>query len=366
MRISFVLPEFQTRPSGGFKVVYEYARRLCARGHEVTVVHPRRALAEPRVAGLARGAWFRLRVRPPVEPLEIPWFPLPDEVRRRWVARIDERSVPDGDAVVATAWVTAGPVAALASSKGAKLYLIQHHEVWDGPADQVDATWRLPMHKVVIARWLMDLGVGMGEAGRLSYVPNGLDLDHMRVLRDPARRAPESVAMLWHPAPWKGAAEGVRVLEATRERVPGLRARLFGATPRPTGLPAWIGYDENPDPERLVALYNEAATFLHTSHSEGWGLPASEAMACGSALVAAANGGVLDYAEDERTALLAPVGDVTGLTERLVRLCCDPARRIELARAGREAISAYTWERALDGFEGALAQATRAARAAAA
>ena len=56
---------------------------------------------------------------------------------------------------MATWWETAEWVARYPASKGAKAYFIQHHEVHEGlPADRVNATWRLPMHKIVIANWL--------------------------------------------------------------------------------------------------------------------------------------------------------------------------------------------------------------------
>jgi len=42
MRITFLMPGYMWTPSGGYRVIYEYANRLVDRGHHVTVVHPRR------------------------------------------------------------------------------------------------------------------------------------------------------------------------------------------------------------------------------------------------------------------------------------------------------------------------------------
>ena len=41
-RVTFVLPGHGKNPIGGYKVAYEYANHLQARGHEVTVIHPTR------------------------------------------------------------------------------------------------------------------------------------------------------------------------------------------------------------------------------------------------------------------------------------------------------------------------------------
>lgn len=38
MRITFCLPEISTVPTGGYKIIFEYANRLSERGHEITLV----------------------------------------------------------------------------------------------------------------------------------------------------------------------------------------------------------------------------------------------------------------------------------------------------------------------------------------
>ena len=68
----------------------------------------------------------------------------------------------------ATAWQTAEYVAEYAAAKGAKFYLIQHHEVFGGTQQRleprVNATWHLPLRKVVISQWLAEFGDEMGPA----------------------------------------------------------------------------------------------------------------------------------------------------------------------------------------------------------
>lgn len=39
MRINFILPFFLKKAGGGSKIMYEYARRLSERGHEVVIYH---------------------------------------------------------------------------------------------------------------------------------------------------------------------------------------------------------------------------------------------------------------------------------------------------------------------------------------
>lgn len=354
MRIGFLLPRFSLTPIGGFKVVYEYGARLAARGHQVELIHTR------RLEGAAGGAAQNL-LWPVAKRRELSrgfWFPDWAPAHMRFAAHIDRVLAEPRDALVATGWRTAAPVAAAAGARRT-YYLIQHHEIWDGPADAVNDTWRLPLHKIVIARWLAEVGRELGVGDAISYIPNGLDFQRFRLLTPPAARDPHHVGMLYHPAAWKGAPEGLAALAAARAAVPDLTATLFG-TVEAAALPPlfpWVRYERLPTPPALEALYNRCAIFLHPSHAEGWPLPPAEAMSAGAALVAFANGGVSDYAADGETALLASVGDVPALAGRLVRLCRDSAERIRLAEAGRLAIQRYTWERAVNAMEAALAEA---------
>lgn len=38
MNICFVLPQVSRQPSGGYKIVFEYANRFIQKGHEVSIV----------------------------------------------------------------------------------------------------------------------------------------------------------------------------------------------------------------------------------------------------------------------------------------------------------------------------------------
>lgn len=361
MRVTFVLPSFSTKPIGGVRVAYQYANGLVRRGHEATVVHaaflePWQYLGrlsisrEPKV--LARGLVDLVRSRP----TGVGWQEIDPRVGLRYVPTLRAAHLPDADVVVATAWRTAESVARYPAAKGRKHYLIQHYEVWDGPAHRVDATWRSPMRKIVIAEWLyrhgLELGVPPEDMFRL---PNpGIDPEVFRVTKPIAGRRTR-VAMLWSPAPVKGGADGIAALELARREVAGLEAVLFGVRPRPAGLPGWIDYVHDPAPDRLVEdVYNTSSIYLCPSWSEGWHLPPAEAMACGCALVSTHIDGVGDYAYEGRTAVLAPVRDSGALAANIVALCRDEDQRVRLALAGNEFIGASTVERSLDAFEHCL------------
>lgn len=349
MRIVFLLPGRSPRPAGGFKVVYEHANRLAARGHRVAVVHPWSCAAPASRAERWRGRLWVARNARRREWI-VPWFDLDVRVELPLVAHPDAGRLPAADALIATAWQTAPWVAAAAGGPTRGFYFVQGYETWDD-AETVRATWRLPLRKIVISRWLEELAAEMGEGGRTSRVPNGVDLEAFGVDVPPAERPLRVGALL---SPHKGE-ETVAVLAAARERLPELEAATFGATDPPGGLPGWVRHERLPDGPTLRRFYNSCAIFLQASRQEGWGLPGSEAMACGCALVTYDNGGSREYASDGESAVVVAEHEPARLTEAIVALAADRERRLALAGRGRERVAELTWERAVTAMERVLA-----------
>jgi glycosyltransferase involved in cell wall biosynthesis len=351
LRITFVLPQLRLRPIGGFRVIYEYASHLASRGHRVSLVHPMRlphaAVLDPFIR---RSEWkerfARLR-----DPAVIPWWDFTEEIDISIVKRLTVDVLPDADVVFATSWRTAQCVNAAALTKGEKFYFIQHYEIWDGPQRAVDATWQLPMQKVVISKWLADIASTMHESSRTTYIPNGMNFDQFALVTPYATRDPHRVGMLTNSKEWKGTPDGIAALEQVRLAIPDLRVTLFGTGERPREAPEWMEYRMNVKGDDLRDLYNGLAVFLHPSWEEGWPLPPAEAMACGCAVVAADNPGVLDYITNEQMAIVAPRRDPTALASALIRVLSDRSLRESVAAAGHQAIQQYTWQRATDSLE---------------
>jgi len=348
---------FLESPSGGFKVVYEYANRLQRRGHKVTLVHPRNISPSTGLIDLVKQhLWApRLRWRHRGEP--IPWFPLDRSVKVELVADLRERFIPDGEVIIATAFQTAAAVASCGRRKGQRFHLIQSFESWMGAEEAVRESWRLPLRKIVVSGWLEQIAREIGVEDQTTRIPIGLDFTHFRVTQPIEDRWPARIGMLAHPLPIKGTSDGFTALEIVRRQHPEIEAVVFG-TEQPgwrlesgSSWPDWISYQQQPAPAELVALYNSCQIFLHPSRLEGWGLPGAEAMACGCALVAARNQGIEEFAVDEVNALLAPVESPSILAEKVLRLLGDGPLRRRLAREGARHIQRFDWERSVTQFE---------------
>ena len=261
--------------------------------------------------------------------------------------------MPRADAYIATWWSTAERLAALQTLPGRKLYLIQHLETWAAPEDDVMATWKAPLEKIVIARWLQQIAFDLGEA--CHYIPNGLDFARFGCDVPPESRNPRQLAMMYNDrVSWKGSLDGLAALIQLKSQYPDLEAEFFGVHERPEHLPSWIVYHQKPPQDELRRIYNRASIFLAPSLSEGFPLPPCEAMMCGAAVIATDIGGHREYCFDEKTALITPPSQPASLAAAAERLICDQELRLRIAREGHRNIQRFTWNAACDTFEGVL------------
>ncbi|MGC8628104.1 MAG: glycosyltransferase family 4 protein [Acidimicrobiales bacterium] len=92
----------------------------------------------------------------------------------------------------------------------------------------------------------------------------------------------------------------------------------------------------------LAALYSGAAVFAFPSLHEGFGLPVLEAMAAGAPVVASDIPSLREVSGG--AAMLVPARDVEAWAEALEALLLRPALRAEMAEAGRQHASRFSWE----------------------
>jgi glycosyltransferase involved in cell wall biosynthesis len=100
------------------------------------------------------------------------------------------------------------------------------------------------------------------------------------------------------------------------------------------------------EPDRLVALYNRATALVYPSLYEGFGLPALEAMACGTPVLAS-NAGSLPEIVGDAARLVDPL-DVATLSREMERLWREPGLRAELRERGLARAARFSWRRAAE------------------
>lgn len=152
--------------------------------------------------------------------------------------------------------------------------------------------------------------------------------------------------------PHKGFAEAFDLIAALAER--GLPHRLvhvgrLGPWSRPAvdkllaraPRPDRIELAGAADDEALVAWYRGADALVVTSRAEGFGLPAVEAMACATPVVAFDNTALREVIGDG--GLLIPDGEMRALTEAIARLMSDPERWRAASVAAHSRARAFSW-----------------------
>ncbi len=95
--------------------------------------------------------------------------------------------------------------------------------------------------------------------------------------------------------------------------------------------------------DELPAFYNGALLLVYPTLYEGFGLPALEAMACGTAVVAANTSSLPEVIGD--AGLLINPTDTLALADAIVHLLEDPIRRAKLSQKGLIQVKQFTWER---------------------
>lgn len=184
-----------------------------------------------------------------------------------------------------------------------------------------------------------DFGV---RPDRLHVVPMGVDT---RLFRPRAHRVPgRIVALCSADVPLKGLSVLLQAIAA----LPGETACHLSVVSKPTpggpierlvarlGLAQRVRFVSGLTDADVAELMASAQVACVPSLYEGFSLPAVEAMASGTALVASDVGALPEVVgRDGRAGVLVPAGDVQALSAAIGRLLRDPALRTAIGAAGR-------------------------------
>jgi len=185
---------------------------------------------------------------------------------------------------------------------------------------------------------------------RVRVVPLGVDTDEFHPRPRP-REAGRIVAVASADTPLKGIDTLVRaVAKLATEREVSLTVvgRPSPRTERLIGelsVDDRVGFVEGIDGAAVAERLSGAEIAVVPSLYEGFSLPAVEAMASGTPLVATKTGALPEVTGD--AAVLVPPGDVEELRSALAGLLDQPSRREALGRAGLQRVrERFTWRAA--------------------
>ena len=110
--------------------------------------------------------------------------------------------------------------------------------------------------------------------------------------------------------------------------------------------------------EATIQLYSHATVFCCPSIYEPFGIINLEAMACGTAVVASAVGGIVEVVEDGKTGIQVAPARSDELAVAIRRLLDDPAQARAMGQAGRRRVEdKFSWASVAERTEGVYADA---------
>jgi glycosyltransferase involved in cell wall biosynthesis len=214
---------------------------------------------------------------------------------------------------------------------------------------------RMPRIVVVSENSINDIHTDMGvDVDRMRLVPVGVDPELFRPLPDVARVPGRLITTASADVALKGLSYLLEALAKLRtERDVSLT--IIGK-PKPgksmdliesLGLRSCVDFVSGVTDERIVELYAEAELAVVPSLYEGFSLPAIEAMATGTALVATDGGALPEVTgTDGDTVLSCKAGDADALAAAIRRGLDDPGLRARVGEAGRQrVVERWTWRR---------------------
>lgn len=193
-------------------------------------------------------------------------------------------------------------------------------------------------------------------AGRVHLVPVGTDPDVFRPRPEIPHETGHLITTASADVPLKGLVHLLEAVAKLRTERPEVTLTVVGRAPElgpvadaldQFGLHDAVTFRTGISDDELVAEYARAEVAVVPSLYEGFGLPAVEAMATGTALVATTGGALPEVVgPDGVAARSVPPGDAGALALVLGDLLDDPDQRARLGVAGRERVlSRFTWRR---------------------
>jgi len=352
MKITFILPHAAL--SGGTRVAAIYAERLQKRGHEVTIVSiPKPSLTlKGKVKALLKDKKIPLRKK---SPSHLDDITVEHKILEKY-RPITNNDVPEADVVIATWWETAEWVITFNKSKGIKFYFVQGHEIFhDQTVERIKSTYRLPLKKITISNWLLDIMDKEYGDKEVSLVPNGVDYEFFNAPRR-GKQLTLTVGFIYHASPIKGCDIIIEALKSVQKNIPKMKIIAFGIN-RPSSelpLPASTRFCYQPKQVIIREIYSSCDIWIFGSRSEGFGLPILEAMACRTPVIATPagaapeilknGGGILlsNYTVESMAKAILGINDMAESDWQMI------------SEQAHEAVRKYSWDDATVLFEKSL------------
>jgi glycosyltransferase involved in cell wall biosynthesis len=189
------------------------------------------------------------------------------------------------------------------------------------PVERCKLTYKLPLHKIVVAKWLADIMEAEYGDKNVDLVPNSVDHTQFFAPARGKQKVP-TIGFMYSCAPFKGMDIALKAVEKIKINFPNLRVISFGSVPLAKKVP-WNNQYEfyfSPKQSEIRNLYDQCDVWITASRSEGFNLPAMEAMACRTPVVATKTGWPAEAIVNGANGFLVEIDDVDALERAVTTL----------------------------------------------
>jgi glycosyltransferase involved in cell wall biosynthesis len=315
---------------GGVKVVYEQAEALQERGHRVEI--------------LSKGPqpdWYDLHV--------------PLIQAEKFLPSV----MPECDYLIGTFWTTVR--SAYEAGKGLPVHLCQGYEgdtsAFASQLHEIESAYRLPVLTLTVHEPLTRL-LWQRFQKRAYTVGQGINQYIFFAEHERSRTPPWRVLLVGpYEIDWKGVREGLQALQALKKELPLwiVRVSQWPIPEEEKSLGVVDEYHYRLSPQDMAALYRSCDVMLGPSwNQEGFGLPALEAMACGTPVALSDIPAFRAFAEGTVWTRFFAERDIPGMQDAVRQLLEDVQLRARLRAAGIEIARRYTFARVAERIEQVL------------
>ncbi|GJI54864.1 MULTISPECIES: glycosyltransferase family 4 protein [Lactiplantibacillus] len=351
MIINFVLPRSTNTPMGGYKICFQYANKFAELGYSVHIYFVINAPAKSMQLMLAQ---IKGKTIKRTKYRSLNWFGINSNVNLHFDVSPEKIINLQNGVIIATHWSTADIVSESHVKNQNKFYFIQDFEDFDPNASTEDIihTWKLPLKKIVISKWLVRKGIELGVKTYL--IPNFIDLDEFMIDNFvPNIQRKKIVSFLWHDNPRKQSSMGLKIAKQLKSIDSEIEIACFGTTVPDDDTIDFKFIDATPS---VLAnnVYGKSAVYMMPSRKEGWGLTGLEAMNCGAVVVAIDNGGIHEYASKDSVVLVP--NDEQKLLDSVLKTINNMKLRQNLASNGKKVAEQFSLDYSTQKFLNFLQQ----------
>lgn len=211
----------------------------------------------------------------------------------------------------------------------------------------------------VSERSFADIGKAFDiPAERIKLIYCGIDTNEFRPMPEVQRQRHRIMATVSADQPLKGVRYLLEAIAKLVDKYPDISLRWVGKPREDSdtgelikklGIADRLHCVSGISTEDLVRYYNEAEVAVVPSVYEGFGLPAGEAMACGTPTIATTGGALPEVLGDAGS--LVPIRDSDAIAAAIDELFENDIRRKQLSEVGRKRMEdTFCWSKAAEQF----------------